>query len=253
MKRIRSLFWATSLVLPFCISCSSAQTQDESKPLVDSKYKLSEDRNSFEELRKDIPVQKRSENDELAYVLQLMSQNQHTPSQVRDKFNTVLRKKRELFQKDMKKKREEFVKAEKKEKDEFLKNIEVERKDFSRNKVSSDQRREFYSDIEAKRKDFFAGQREKRDSFESDMRDSRKNFDDYAREKTSEFNQEHRAYSKKFDEIKKEKEEQKKKGSSAAPTNSSLGGASEGLTNQDIDNAFRSLKDKPAENLEPGQ
>ncbi len=87
------------------------------------------------------------------------------------------------------------------------------------------------------------------------MRDQRKNFDDYAREKTSEFNQEHRAYSKKYEELKKEKEDAKKKTNSTSSNLNSNASANSGpgLTNEDIDEAFRRLKNKAADPLEPGQ
>lgn len=234
-------------------SCRSKDVSDEEKPLVDSKYKLSEDRSALEELRKDIPQAQRVENDEMAYILGLMSQPQKNPSEIREKFNVALRKKRDLFQKDMKKKREEFVKKEKQEKDEFMKDIEQDRKDFNRRKNTSDQRREFYSENEAKRKNFFAEQREKRESFESDIRGQRKDFEDYAREKSNEFNQEHRAYIKRYDQLKKEKEEDRKQKKSNFNIPGEENASHESLTNKDIEKIFQERRKQPADNLIPGK
>lgn len=198
------------------IGCSSLddrnnyyKSTNEDRPLVDEKYKLSADRKKLEELRNEIPEDRKTQNDELAFVLQLMSEHKKSPSEVRSKFDDALRKKREKFSKDMTKERENFNKVERKNREEFLKNMDSERKDFMRVKHPKEERDDFFARQDARRKEYFEDQREKRNDFESDMTERRKNFEDYAREKTSEFNQEWRSYQKRYDEIKKEKEAEK--------------------------------------------
>lgn len=191
-------------------SCSSTVDKGESPskvdaPLVEDKYRLLKDREAFEEIRKQVPADKKIENDELAFILQWMNEEKRPPSEVREKFNTAARKKRDLFQKDMKKIREAYVKQERKDREAFTKEQAKVRKDFVGNKPSREERKEFFDELDSKRKDFHTQQREKRDEFEADMRDKRKNFEDYMHEMTAQFNQEHRAYSKRYEEAKKQK------------------------------------------------
>lgn len=210
------IFILLGLVIgPGCTSQATNQgtitpEQNIERPIVDDKYRLKEDRQKFDEIRNEIPVDKKNENDELAFVLKLMGEVKLPPGQIREKFNTVVRKKRELFNKDMAKRRETFVKAERKEKESFNKQIETERKELQKKKMASDERREAYQEIDQKRKDFYTALREKRDSFESDIRDDRKNFEDYMREKNQDFTQELRAYTGRYDEMKKQERELKK-------------------------------------------
>ena len=177
---------------------------ETSQPLlVDEKYSLTADRKQFEELRKEVPEQKKKENDELALLTQFFADTNKPPSEIRSKFDRLLRKKREVFQKDMTKEREFYVREEKKRRDIFTKELEAERKDFQGRKVGREVRSEFYDQLDAKRKDFFSSERLKRDEFEEATRDKRKNFEDYAREKNNEFNQEMRAYTKRYEEMKR--------------------------------------------------
>jgi hypothetical protein len=196
----------------FSVACQVATKHGDAEapsrvdaPLVDEKYSLTSDRKELDELRKNIPEEKKKENDELAFLSQLFADQSKSPSQIREKFDSLLRKKRDLFQKDMSKARETFVKDERKRREAFNKEQEEARNDFKKHKSSREQNSEFYSNLDGKRKDFSAAEREKRDEFESDMRDKRKNFEDYARERSSEFNQELRAYTKTYDELQKAK------------------------------------------------
>lgn len=197
------------------MGCRSQTPVEESskvdQPLVEDKYKLTQDRKAFEEIRSQVPPEKRQENDEIGFLMQWMGEVKKTPSEIREKFNATVTKKRGVFQKDMEKKRETFVKKERKDREDFTREMEKTRNDFGRRKAKADERKEFFEGIDQKRRDFYADQREKRDEFEGDMRDQRRNFDDYIREKTNEFNQEHRAYVKRYDDWQKEQREKKKK------------------------------------------
>lgn len=191
-------------------ACASKQEDPVNKPIVDEKYKLSADRKAFQDIRAQVPEDRRRENDELAFMLQWMGEVRQTPSEIREKFNAVVAKKRAEFQKDMDRKRAEYVKSERIAREDFKKDQESERANFKNRRTTPDERKSFYEDLEGKRRDFYSSEREKRDAFESDVRDQRKNFDDYVREKTSEFNQEHRAYSQRYDDFKKEQARLKK-------------------------------------------
>ncbi|UOE99841.1 hypothetical protein [Bdellovibrio reynosensis] len=202
----------TLIIIVSCLSMNTPAMADENAPetLVDEKYSLKADREALEKLRKDIPADVKKENDEKAFMDQMMSDLSRNPSEVRGKFSSLLNKKRTLFNKDMTKARETFTKAQKKERDEFSKDLGEQRKDASKKKMSSEERKDFFDDLEAKRKDFYANQKEKRDEFEANMRDKRKDFDDYARSKNDEFNQLHRDYSKRYEENKKLEKDRKK-------------------------------------------
>jgi hypothetical protein len=229
-------------------------------PRIQDEYRLKEDRKILEELRKDIPEETQVENDELALLLKLTSETQEKPpTKVREKFNSLARKKRNIFQKDMTRKRAEYVKAEKKGRDQFTKENERLKKEFKKKKTSREESREFYSEGDERRRSFYQELREKRAEFETDMRDERKNFDDYMREKTSEFNQEARAYEKRYAERKKLKEEEVKmkaklekekeiqrRAQTASPVEnrSSMGGPSSFMDEQ-----FKEIDKQPAQHI----
>lgn len=174
-------------------------------PRKDERYSLSEDRAKFEELRKDIPTEVKSRNDEKALYMEWMSDFQREPSDIRSKFSALVAKKRENFNKDMSKIRDLYNKEETKKKDVFSKAIAEERNEIKDQKLSREERTEAYNNIDAKRKDFYAQLREDRDSFEADYRQKRKDFEEYIKEKTDIFNGELREYTAKFNDLKKAK------------------------------------------------
>lgn len=213
-RKKRQLSWLCAALGFFLCSCqisskhteSSPSQTENASPLVDEKYSLTADRQALENIRKDIPPEKRKSNDDLAFMDQLFADDSKPPSEIRDRFDSEVEKKRELFQRDMYHKREAYSHDEKKRRDEFMKGLEEERKEFQKKKSTSDERSSFYGELDGKRRDFYSDEREKRDEYESDMRDKRKNFEDYVRGKTDEFNQRYRAYSKRYEDIQKEKQ-----------------------------------------------
>lgn len=207
-KSLLLLALGAFLVQGMCSATSFAE--EAGATLVDEKYSLKADREALEALRKQIPPEVKKENDEKAFMDQMMSDLSRSPSEVRGKFSSILNKKRDLFNKDMTKSREQFSKTQKEEREAFSKEQAEQRKSFSKRKASSEDRKEFFDELEAKRKDFYSNQKEKRDEFEAETRDKRKNFDDYVRAKTDEFNQLHRDYTKRFEENKKSQADLKK-------------------------------------------
>lgn len=197
------------LVLTACGSSEKASNQYVSaaeaanRPMVDSKYSLSADRQAMEEYRSQIPEAKRQENDELAQTLSWTQTVDKAPSKIREAFNSALKKKRTAIDKDLKAEREKFTKEERKKRDEFLKQQKEARDEFKKRKSSREESQSFFKEQNDRRQEFFANEREKRNDFESDIRERRKNFEDYAREKTNTFNQDLRDYQKRYDEAKK--------------------------------------------------
>lgn len=219
------------------VGCSSKDKQkntyvdpNASDTLVAEKYSIAADRKAIDELRKNVPQEKKQENDELAFVLALTNEVKLPPSKVREEFDKVSRKKREIFNKDMQKERENFNSSEKKKKEEFLKAQDNEKKEFMKQTFTREQKNEFFKEVDAKRTQYFSDEKERRADYESQAREKRKNFEDYYKEKNDTFNQEYRSYSKRYDEMKKQKREQdklqaeaKKKGQGQSVSNSSSG------------------------------
>ena len=170
------------------------------------RYSLSEDRAKFDDLRKDIPADKKSSNDEKALFMEWMSNDLvREPSDIRAKYSALVMRKRENFNKDMNKIRDQYSKEETKRKDVFTKDIAEERAQIKDLRVTRERRTEMYSEIDSKRKDFYAQLREERDSFETDYRQKRKDFEEYLKEKGDIFYAELKEYTAKFNDAKKAK------------------------------------------------
>jgi len=170
-----------------------------------SEVSLTSDRSQFDQLRKDIPADVRRENDELAFIRELMSNVDEDPQKVRDRFSKVIRDKREKFDKNANKKREAYSKHERFNREAFLKKLKGEREEFiARKKLDSERRKEFFDEQEAQRQDYFSDEHESRKDFESTDQDLRKNFEAFVTEKTNQFNQEMRDYTTAYYERQKQ-------------------------------------------------
>jgi hypothetical protein len=180
---------------------------DDQRPLVDDKYILKSDRQKLEDLRKEIPQNKKNENDEEALFAQYFSEVKKEPSFIREQFSKLVSKKREVFDKDLRKERDLFSKKEQKDREEFLKNQDRLKKEFSKDKKTREESNEFYKNLNDKRNEYFSSSREKRDDFEADVRDRRKNFEDHVREKQNSFNQQIKEYTLKYNELKKQQDQ----------------------------------------------
>ena len=262
IKKIKSILLFVSLFgLQSCSSNEKASERTEKGVSVDDKYRISSDRQTLAEIRKDIPPEVQKNNDELAYIFQLMSEMRYSPSEVREKFNSAVRKKRDVFQKDMQRKRDEYNKAEKSQRETFTQDQNQQRNEFKRERADRDRTKDFFAKLEEQRKTFYSENRQKRDEFESDVRVQRKDFEDYIREKNNEFNQEHRAYTKRFDEAKKDKKDRKEAQSGVTPSSAFLqqrdqvtkSSSAYGITTEELERAFQEASGKPYQNLEPGK
>ena len=169
--------------------------QPTKKPaMVDAKYSLAKDRAELDKLRANLPPEVRNQNDEKAFLAELMGEVKYTPETVREKFNNLVRKKRELFNKDLNKSRDEFGKTERKTREGFTRKLTEERDRFLKTKVDREKRADFFNQQDEDRRTFTAEQKEKRDEYEADVREKRKNFDDYLKEKSDDFNFELKNY-----------------------------------------------------------
>jgi hypothetical protein len=187
-----------ALLVSSCAMVSKNDGRNSSSPLsesgIDPKYSLAKDRSEFDKLRESVPPEIKQQNDEKALIAELTADLKYAPDVAREKFNTIVRRKREIFSKDMSKIREDFNRDEKEKRDDFLNELQEEREAFLKRKVDSDKRSAFFSEQDEARRTFFAEQREKRDEFESDFRARRKDFDDYIKDKTDIFNAELKDY-----------------------------------------------------------
>ncbi|WP_413558666.1 hypothetical protein [Bdellovibrio sp. HCB209] len=214
---------------------ASAEAQ-QSAPIVDDKYSLKADREAMDKLRENIPAEKRAENDEKAFMDQMMTDITKNPSEVRSKFSSIMSKKRDAFSKDMTKTREAFTKKQSEERNQFTTGQTKSRETFAKEKGhTSQERTDFYSKLDAERKEFYSKQKESRDSFEDETKTKRKDFDDYVRGKTDEFNQKHREFTQRYHDNKKNLELQKKQ---AAEKKRNL--------EKDLDKEYEAIKAKPA-------
>ena len=198
-------FAVSILILSTLTSCQVETKHEDtavksvsSKPLVDPKYSLVQDRSEFDRLRESVPEEKKQANDEKALFAEWTVGLKKSPSDVREKFDSLVRKKRELFNKDMTKTREQFTKSLEKKRTDFLKDIESKRKDFASQKKSRDEKNDFFNELDSQRRSYFLEEHEKRDEFEANVRDQRKNFEDYITEKRADFNSDMKAYSEKY-------------------------------------------------------
>lgn len=190
----------------FLMSCQieTKRTQDEDRStLVDPKYSLTQDRSEFEKIRENIPAEVRKKNDEKSLLAEWMLGFRLSPNEIRERYDNLVRKKRDLFSADLSKSREDYSRTEKKNRDALLRGLETERNDFSKGKKSREERADFYNRLDDKRRNYFAEEREKKDEFESIVRDQRKNFEDYLKEKNLDFNSELKAYTENWNSQKK--------------------------------------------------
>ena len=250
---MKKWIWVLAIGIAACSSSNDKpdnvyRQSDESRPLVDDKYSLQADRQALADLRQNIPEDKKRENDELALILGMMSEVKKSPSDIRSRFDSVLRKKRELFNKDMTKEREAFTKDERKKRDDFMKSQREAREMFNREKHTRDEKNEFFRDLDQKRSETSSVERDRRADFEADVRERRKNFEDYIREKQNEFNQENRAYTKRYEEMKKqERDREREKQKQVIPHNPFNDEA------QQLEQELMEIRSRPGSSLQSGE
>ena len=182
-----------------------AEDRDKIKNELGNEVSLAADRSKLDELRKEIPEEKKKANDELALFLNMMKQGSEQPNLVREKFTVMVQKKRTEFRTKTQRLRDDFRKDETKLREEFLNKQKADREAFTKKKHDSKENREFFSEQDKLRQRYFADERDRRQSFESELSAQTKDFESYMRERTNEFNEQFRLYSMKQAEKPKEK------------------------------------------------
>ena len=209
--QIRSLGLLISFVfiLGSCAGIEKRMEQQNNKNQGDKpqdgvEVSLKQDRSELKELRKDIPIQKQRENDELAYLLNMLREDREiNTSSVRQRFNRELRKRRNIYKKVMKKRRDEFTKNQKRAREEFVAKQKSERTSFNRSTKDREDRAQFFSEQDQERRTFFGDQRDRSSAFRDETNQRQRNFNDEIREKQKEFNQLIRDYDRRQRERRK--------------------------------------------------
>jgi hypothetical protein len=190
-------------------SSGSKTTKTESTPVLETSLKS--DNAVIEELRKNIPEEKRKDNDELKEILSLTGEVKDPPARIREKFMRTIQRMRDTHRRESQKMRQTFSDNERKNRDAYKRKSDAERKEFNDDKQSKEDRKEFYDRQDQTRKDFFAEERDKRNIFNSDMRSREDEFSNMIRDRQQDFNLEIRAYEIRYKEHMKQLEAQKKK------------------------------------------
>lgn len=178
---------------------NSANPKDLRKTLpapgkIDPKYSIAADREKFQAMRSQVDPEIQTRNDEKALLAELMAATEIEPSSVRDRFDQVVRRRREDFNRDMTKLRETYSRQEKKFREDFTRELEADRAVIKDQDLTREERQRKMSELDQKRRDFYTSEREQRDLFEADVRSARKDFDDYVKRKQDEFNAEYKIY-----------------------------------------------------------
>lgn len=166
---------------------------------------LKADRDSLQNLRKEIPTDRQKANDELALYLQLMKQGTEQPQMVRDRFTVLVQKKRTNYREKVRQLRDNYHRSEAKRRDEFLGEQKDKRDSYLKSKRTSEETRKFFAEQDQDRQKFFAEERTRRQAFEAEIDSQGRDFEAYMRDKNNEFNEQYRLYSKAYSERPKEK------------------------------------------------
>jgi hypothetical protein len=191
-----------------CLSSCATETKHDQGTNGDE-VSLKDDRRSVEELRKNIPEEKRKENDELKEILSMFGTVKEEPSRIQDRYQRATQRMREKFHRDTERERQNFDRNEKKQRDDFNRKMTDEKDKFTNSKPSSEDRKRFFDDQEQKRRDFNEDERTKRDDFNRDAREKADDFNSTMHDKDQEFNDEYRAYNTRYIQWKNEQREKR--------------------------------------------
>ncbi len=193
---LKSYMVLTSVLGIFFLGCGMSTTL----PTGSEEISLKADRSSLDDLRKEVPEEKRRENDELALILQVMNAKDKKPHEIREKFSSIMRKKRDEFYRSQRRTREDFTRRERDERDKFGKEQKETSDRFYRHKPSSEERRNFSQDHSSRQQKYYSDSRERRQAFEEEMRSKEKDFSALLSEKNKEFEEHFKEYQKYYRE-----------------------------------------------------
>jgi hypothetical protein len=188
----------STLVL-FSVGCTSVHERSSSRS---DDVSLKEDQDRLNEMRKDIPEEKRKTNDRLGEMLKEWKDSRMPPERLRDKFSDAIRKQRTEIEKRHKREREDFTRAWQDKRKAFQDKQKDAREDFLSTKPKSEKREQFISRQSEDRDRFNSDARDVRDEFEERTRDERKEFESDISDRWSEFRSEYPEYVKAYNEAK---------------------------------------------------
>lgn len=181
----------------------AAKVQEE----LEDEISLKADRSHLEELRKDVPEDKKQANDELALIVQLLNDTKLAPSDIQSRYQRTTHKHRDKFRKKVKQLRESFNKVERKKRDEFIREQKQARDKFMKTKADRERSKEFFDEQDLKRREFFANASDRRKEFEDEIKIQSKDFDSHMRERGREFNEQFRLYTRRYHQKQREERE----------------------------------------------
>lgn len=201
INQIKLIFVLLSCVVVFeaCSSKSKKAGVSETQ----KEIRLTQDRSKLDQMRKDVPEDTRTYNDEAALILNLFADETKTPQQINSKFGELTNRKREEYSKNERRRREDYTKEEKKRRETYLDKLKSDRAKQNLSKMSSQERNQYFSEQDSEKRRFFADESDARKDFESRMRQERQDFDAQMRDMRGRFDNEYRTYSKTYNERKK--------------------------------------------------
>lgn len=183
---------------------------------------LKNDSEEVARLRKNVPAEKKAENDDLRDILSLLGEVKKAPNEHREKFESRMRAIREKQRIAHQRQRDAFNKEERRSREHFLEELKVERDRFFRSKHDADEKRDFTTKQNDARQEYFADEKDKRRDFESDVRQKMNDQTAFYKEKSDEFYKELKIYTTKYNEMQKVK-----KSVPATPASGSRSGAAD--------------------------
>lgn len=207
---MRALFIAF-LLLTGCVTSKSDNPRkiSEQRQLVrdqlSGEISLKQDRHELDELRKEVPKEKKEANDELAFSLNQTADLKEEPSKIRQRFQNLVERKRRRFNEKVQKIRNKYQTDETRRRDDFFRDQNEKRDKFRAAKRSTRDSNDFYSQQDRDRLEFFAREREKRADFDDEILQQTKDFNEYMKMKHDEFTEQMRNYTQRFDQMRKEK------------------------------------------------
>lgn len=204
---LRIVCWTAVLgpLLLFGSACSSrpkVESYTFSDQVSPNDYRPSEDRAALEALRKDIPPTVQAENDEKAFIEELLPADlSRSPEEARQKFNSTLQRKREKFNSAMSRERNAFQKLQQKEREDFGKETEKRRSEIKRKNLKKDRLKDAYDVIEQDRKDFNSQQRDASDKYYENYKAKQAEFSEQLKDLQSRFDLKFKDYREKKTEL----------------------------------------------------
>ena len=189
-------------IIIFTVSCATRRTNDKMpsykvREELGKEIRLSDDSKELSSLRRDLPEQKRQDNDDLAEYLRKLQLAERDPDKARSEFNQLLQSRREKFRNALTKIRESYSADERKKREEFNAGQNKKRETIRKRNLKPKDSQEAYYQLSEEQKEFYANERLRRKDFEAEIQTQMKDFDFMIRERQQAFNEQLRTIKKK--------------------------------------------------------